>query len=163
MVSNFAFYFLAFFTVATALSVIFFRNPIYSLLALIGCFFSISGHYLILNAPFLAIVNIIVYAGAIMVLFLFVIRLMNLNVETESKGSRFTMLAALGSGAVLIGVMGVLVVRDVPAGASPMVGQLADIGKILLSEYMIPFEVSSVVFLAATVGAVVLGKKDKKA
>ena len=77
------FYFLAGITLSTAFLTIYTRNPIHSALYLVICFFSIAGHYLLLNAQFLAIVHIIVYSGAIMILFLFTIMLMNLNKEDE--------------------------------------------------------------------------------
>jgi NADH-quinone oxidoreductase subunit J len=76
-----------------ALLVVTSRNPVYSVLALIATFFAISGHYILLNAQFLAVVNLIVYAGAIMVLFLFVIMLMNLNTETEPQKNKWLIIA----------------------------------------------------------------------
>ena len=79
------FWFLSVLALASALMVLLSKNPVHSVLWLIAVFFAISGHYILLNAQFLAIVNIIVYAGAIMVLFLFVIMLMNLNKETEPQ------------------------------------------------------------------------------
>ena len=74
------------------------KNPVYSVLWLIVTFFTISGHYILLNAQFLAVVNIIVYAGAIMVLFLFVIMLMNLNKDTEPRKSKWMKLAGAVAG-----------------------------------------------------------------
>ncbi len=82
-VTQILFWFLSALAVAGAVMVVASRNPVHSILYLIVTFFAISGHYILLNAQFLAIVNIIVYAGAIMVLFLFVVMLMNLNAETE--------------------------------------------------------------------------------
>src|SRR5678810_519630 len=87
----------------SALMVVISKNPVYSVLWLIITFFSISGHYILLNAQFLAIVNIIVYAGAIMVLFLFVIMLMNLTRDTEPQKSKWLKLAgAVASGRLLL-------------------------------------------------------------
>src|ERR1041385_4710982 len=86
--------------VGCALGVILSRNPISSVLFLILTFFSISGHYILMNAQFLAIVNVIVYAGAIMVLFLFVIMLMNLNADVEPQKSRLVQLAGVIAGGV---------------------------------------------------------------
>ena len=80
--TSIVFLLLATLTLASALMVVFSKSPIYSVLWLVICFFSITGHYILLDAHFLAIVNLIVYAGAIMVLFLFVIMLLNLNKET---------------------------------------------------------------------------------
>ena len=84
-IAEILFWFLSVLALFSAIMVLISKNPVHSVLWLIIVFFAISGHYLLLNAQFLAIVNIIVYAGAIMVLFLFVIMLMNLNVETERQ------------------------------------------------------------------------------
>src|SRR5215210_1754694 len=81
-----------------AINVVISRNPVFSVLWLILTFFAISGHYILLNAQFLAVVNIIVYAGAIMVLFLFVIMLMNLNADVEPQKSKLVQLAGVISG-----------------------------------------------------------------
>src|ERR1700743_1713226 len=91
--------------VGCALGVILSRNPINSVIFLIMTFFAISGHYILMNAQFLAIVNIIVYAGAIMVLFLFVIMLMNLNADVEPQKGRLVQLAGVISGGVLLLVL----------------------------------------------------------
>src|ERR1051325_5137328 len=92
--------------IACALGVVLSRNPVSSVLFLILTFFAISGHYILMNAQFLAIVNIIVYAGAIMVLFLFVIMLMNLNTDTEPQKSRLVHFAALiSAGSLLLVVL----------------------------------------------------------
>src|ERR1700741_1133488 len=88
----------------SAIMVLVSRNPIHSVLWLIVVFFAISGHYLLLNAQFLAIVNIIVYAGAIMVLFLFVIMLMNLNTETERQHNIWMKFFGVISGGLLLSI-----------------------------------------------------------
>ncbi|MEY3152562.1 MAG: hypothetical protein RLZZ333_1159 [Bacteroidota bacterium] len=88
--------------ILAALLVIFSKNPVHSVLWLIVVFFAISGHYVLLNAQFLAIVNMIVYAGAIMVLFLFVIMLMNMNAEQEPNKSKWMKLAGVISGGSLM-------------------------------------------------------------
>ena len=97
-ISQILFWILSVTALFSALMVITSRNPVYSVLWLIVTFFAISGHYILLNAQFLAIVNIIVYAGAIMVLFLFVIMLMNLNKETEPQKSKWLKMAGAVSG-----------------------------------------------------------------
>ena len=89
-------WFLSVVAIFSALMMVTSKNPVYSVLWLIATFFAISGHYILLNAQFLAIVNIIVYAGAIMVLFLFVIMLMNLNKETEPQKNRWLKIAGAG-------------------------------------------------------------------
>jgi NADH-quinone oxidoreductase subunit J len=99
------FYILSSLTILCAAGVIFSRSPINSILFLILTFFCISGHYIMMNAQFLAIVNIIVYAGAIMVLFLFVVMLMNLNSDTEPQKSMVVQVSAVLSGGILLTVI----------------------------------------------------------
>jgi NADH-quinone oxidoreductase subunit J len=156
------FWILSFIAIACALGVVLSRNPVNSVLFLILTFFAISGHYILMNAQFLAIVNIIVYAGAIMVLFLFVIMLMNLNADVEPQKSRLIQLAgALSGGALLL----VLLAAMRTASMSPLektsndIGLISNLGKVLFTEYVLPFEISSVLFLSAMIGAVVIGKK----
>ncbi|MBX2939719.1 MAG: NADH-quinone oxidoreductase subunit J, partial [Ferruginibacter sp.] len=94
-------------SIGSAVMMLMSRNPVYSVLWLILLFFSISGHYLMLNAQFLAVVNIIVYAGAIMVLFLFVVMLMNLNAETEPmKNYRLQLIGVIAGGSLLLILVG---------------------------------------------------------
>src|SRR5690242_21721002 len=100
-ITQILFWFLSALAIAGAVGVVASKNPIYSVLSLIIVFFAISGHYVLMNAQFLAIVNIIVYAGAIMVLFLFVIMLMNLNSDTEPQKNRLVQLAGVVSGGAL--------------------------------------------------------------
>src|SRR3954464_13583815 len=99
------FWFLSALALFGALMVLVSKNPVHSVLWLIVVFFAISGHYILLNAQFLAIVNLIVYAGAIMVLFLFVIMLMNLNNSTESQKNSLIKLAGVVAGCLLLTVM----------------------------------------------------------
>src|SRR6476469_3248955 len=115
--------------VLSALMVVISKNPVYSVLWLIVTFFSISGHYILLNAQFLAIVNIIVYAGAIMVLFLFVIMLMTLNQETEARKHRWLKLAgAVAGGCLLLVLVAALKDSELKHQATLMGG--GDIGLI---------------------------------
>ncbi len=136
------------------------------MLWLIVVFFAISGHYILLNAQFLAIVNLIVYAGAIMVLFLFVIMLMNLNADTEPQKHVWMKLAGAISGGCFLLVLISLVRQAVDMQEKSVlmkegdIGLIKNLGKALFSEYVVPFEISSVLFLSAMVGAVVIGKKD---
>ena len=147
----------------SALMVVISKNPIYSVLWLIITFFTISGHYILLNAQFLAVVNIIVYAGAIMVLFLFVIMLMNLNKDTEPQKNKWLKLAgALAGGSLLLVIVAGL--RHTETQMTQLVhgdiGLIQNLGKVLFKDYVVPFEISSILFLSAMVGAVVIGKKD---
>ena len=103
------FYFLSFVAVLSALMVVFSRNPVYSVLYLIITFFCIAGHYVLLNAQFLAAVHVIVYAGAIMVLFLYVIMLLNLNKEAEPhKSTMLKIMAAICAGLLMLVMIGSL-------------------------------------------------------
>jgi NADH-quinone oxidoreductase subunit J len=159
------FYFLSLLAIGSALMVVFSKNPVHSILFLIATFFAISGHYILMNAQFLGIVNIIVYAGAIMVLFLFVVMLMNLNRQTEPQRNSWITLAGVIAGGCLLLVI-VVAARDVSAKNKAMeltggnIGLIKELGRALFKEYVIPFEISSVLFLSAMVGAVILGKKD---
>src|SRR6476646_157746 len=101
-ITEILFWFLSVLALFSAIMVLISKNPVHSVLWLIIVFFTISGHYLLLNAQFLAIVNIIVYAGAIMVLFLYVLMLMDLKKETEPKKNRWLKLAGVISGGLLL-------------------------------------------------------------
>lgn len=159
------FYFLTFLTLMAALGVVFSKNPVYSVLFLILTFFSLSGHYILLNAQFLAAVNVIVYAGAIMVLFLFVIMFLNLNKETEQHKSTISKFAGVIAGGMLLIVM-IAALKDAqPAGYNAdtfdsQIGMVQNLGQVLFKNYLLPFELASVLFLAAMVGAVMLGKRE---
>lgn len=149
----------------SALMVVTSRNPVHSVIWLIVTFFAISGHYILMNAQFLAIVNIIVYAGAIMVLFLFVIMLMNLNRESEPARHRWLQLAgAVSGGAFMLVLVAALKNTELKGAQSLLVegniGLIKILGQELFTHYVIPFELSSILFLSAMVGAVLIGKKD---
>jgi NADH-quinone oxidoreductase subunit J len=159
------FYVLAAITLSTAFLTIYSRNPIHSAIYLVICFFSIAGHYLLFNAQFLAIVHVIVYSGAIMVLFLFTIMLMNLNREDEVHKPRITRL-----GAIVVFCLMSLVLIAIFMNSKPIVGEydttgedfqsIKVLGKVLLNEYMVPFEFASVLLLVAMIGTVLLSKKE---
>ncbi|MCP9750282.1 NADH-quinone oxidoreductase subunit J [Ferruginibacter sp. HRS2-29] len=140
------------------------KNPVKSILWLIVVFFAISGHYILLNAQFLAVVNIIVYAGAIMVLFLFVVMLMNLNAETEPvKNYRLQFIGVISGGSLLLILLTFLMRTPVAQPVQMKVGESGLIGKLgmtLFQNYVLPFEISSVLFLSAMVGAVIIGKRN---
>jgi NADH-quinone oxidoreductase subunit J len=165
-ITEILFYFLSALALISAIAVIVSKNPVYSVLSLIITFFAISGHYILLNAQFLAIVNIIVYAGAIMVLFLFVIMLMNLDKDTEPQKSRWLKLAGAVAGGSLLLVL-VAALRNTETAIAQVkegdIGLIQNLGKVLFTDFVVPFEISSVLFLSAMVGAVVIGKRDKDA
>jgi len=158
------FWFLSILALVAAIGVISSKNPIFSVLWLIVVFFAISGHYILMNAQFLAIVNIIVYAGAIMVLFLFVIMLMNLNAEAEPVKNVYLKMAGIISGLslmiVLVAALSTSATQNTVIRPGTSVGLIENLGKALFNQYVVPFEISSVLFLSAMVGAIVLGKKD---
>ena len=159
------FYFLSFVAIFSALLVVFSRNPVYSVLYLIITFFTIAGHYVLLNAQFLAAVHVIVYAGAIMVLFLYVIMLLNLNTETEPhKSNLLKFAAAICAGLLMIVLVGSLegseLLLQQPAQVHD-VGLVKNLGKVLFTDFLLPFEIASVLLLAAMIGAVMLGKFEK--
>ena len=148
----------------SALMVVSSDNPVHSVLWLILVFMAITGHYILMNAQFLAIVNMIVYAGAIMVLFLFVIMFMNLNKDSEPQKSVWLRLAAGVSGGSLLLIL-VAALKDNGGYINSMkgegsIGLIKNLGNTLFTEYVVPFEISSILFLSAMVGAVVLGKKE---
>ncbi len=164
---EYIFYILGGLTIATALMVVLSKHPVRSVLYLVLTFFMITANYVLMNAQFVAIVNIIVYAGAIMVLFLFVLMLLNLNKDNEPRGSA---LATIGSG-VAAGILLVVLVaatRDASIATTEITEQSANaglvenLGQLLFSKYVLPFEVSSILFIAAMVGAVLLAKRDKQ-
>lgn len=158
-----AFLVLSFITILCALYVVTNNNPIYSVLALILTFFSISAHYVLLNAQFLAVVNLIVYAGAIMVLFLFVLMLLNLNKENEPVVKvGWYVGAAISAGLLLVTLAAALhrSSEQIMRNPADNIGLVKNLGKVLFTDYLVPFELSGILFLAAMVGAVLLGKRQ---
>ncbi len=163
-ISTLVFILLSVMAVGSALMMILSKSPVHSVLWLIIVFFAISGHYILLNAQFLAIVNIIVYAGAIMVLFMFVVMLMNLNATTEPvKNYRLQLIGIVSGGVLLLILVSAVMKIDVEQPvqmATGDAGLIKVLGKTLFTKYVLPFEISSVLFLSAMIGAVVIGKKD---
>ncbi|HZI17132.1 MAG TPA: NADH-quinone oxidoreductase subunit J [Pyrinomonadaceae bacterium] len=152
--------------VGCALAVVAQRNPLYSAISLIGVFISLACLYVVLAAPFIAAVQIIVYAGAIMVLVIFVIML--LNVEEEVRRPlrlRYLLPLAVGLAAVLMAqtafmlTLGAARAGDITAPAVQDAGSTRSIGRGLFTEYLLPFEVTSVLILMALVGAITLARR----
>jgi NADH-quinone oxidoreductase subunit J len=169
------FYLFGAIAVLSSLLVIAQRNPIYSVLLLIASFGALSGLYVLLEAPFVAVIQIIVYAGAIMVLFLFVVMLLNApHEDTEedlarggapatdaTRGVRlFGAVLALALAVELVWALGET--RASGAFSNKAVSSVAEIGRALFTEYAFPFEVTSVLILVAMVGAVVLARRDSR-
>jgi len=147
------------------------RNPIYSVLALIVAFFGLSGLYVLLEAPFVAVVQIIIYAGAIMVLFLFTVMLLNVPREDAAEWDRahpYYRPWALRVGTALAVVMalqlGWALSRTPGLGVGvaderPAISSVAELGRVLFTDYMFAFEVTSILIIVAMVGAVALARK----
>lgn len=161
-----AFYILSTITLASAFLTIYSKNPIHSAIYLVICMVTIVGHYLMFNAQFLAMVQLIVYAGAIMVLFLFTIMLMNLNKEDEVHKPRITRL-----GAITVFILMSIVLVTIFINSKTIMGDydvsgedfqsIKKLGTVLLNEYMVPFEFASILLLVAMMGVVLLSKKEK--
>ncbi len=160
-------FFLLFATVAviTALTVVLARNPVHSALALMACFLQISAVFILLEAPLLAVVQIFVYVGAIMVLFLFVIMMIDVREAALQRflpGGNLPALVLL----VLLGVeMFVLVLSSDRFSVTEPVAmgggdQIRQLSTTLFADYLLPFEAASVILLAALVGAIVLARKE---
>ena len=165
MASFFFFYFAAI-IVATSIVVVAVRNPIYSALSLLIMFFHVAGLYVTLHAEFLAAVQIIVYAGAILVLYLFVVMLLNIRREDRYHAQ---LPAAILLGVMLLTELVLLAVQQgwtlgTEAGdggaAVTDLGNTQMIGEVLYSTYLFPFEVASLILLVAMIGAIVLAKRD---
>jgi len=160
----FLFYFLSAIMVISALLVVFSKNPVNNVIFLIICFIAMAGHYILLNAQFLAVVHIIVYTGAIMVLFLFVIMLLNLNKAIIPQKSKVTRILAVITGGlfflVLLAATRQTFVIQARYPFTSDIGLVKEVGQTIFKEFLLPFEISSVLFLTAMVGAVMFGKKD---
>jgi NADH-quinone oxidoreductase subunit J len=174
MPETITFYVFAALAVAASVLVIGQRNPMYSVLLLIASFGALSGLYIQLEAPFVAVAQIIIYAGAIMVLFLFVVMLLNAPKEDAAEWDRThplrqpgvarwgTLLAAL---LIVQLAMALMAVReyDTPVGAqndATTVNSVADMGRVLFTRHTFAFEATSILILVAMVGAVVLARRE---
>lgn len=155
------FFILAAIAVFTGLAVVAQRSAVRSLLFLLLNFCSLAGLYILLNAQFVAMVQIILYAGAIVVLFLFVVMLLGLERAEETPGVRRyqTLVGGLLGVLLLAGVVWALVsIGGDTSSATATAGSVRNIGAALLSDFVVPFELASVVLLVAIIGAVVLAK-----
>ncbi|MGH9744154.1 MAG: NADH-quinone oxidoreductase subunit J family protein [Candidatus Acidiferrum sp.] len=159
------FFVLAAIAVLGALSLIFQRHPIHSALSLIVVMIALAGLYLSMGAEFVAAVQIIVYGGAIMVLFVFVIMLLNAGVEERTNASKLAGIAGIPLAVALLGFLAVAIARSNAAGpASLQSGALAstkEISMMLFREFVYPFELTSFLILVAILGAIVLAQREK--
>ncbi len=160
---------LAAMALVTAVLVIVLRNPVYCALSLVGTFFALSGIYLLLQAQFIAVVQVIVYAGAIMVLFLFVVMLLDLGHELPAWLQRDRPRLLLGVGAVALLLVELAIpissgTARAPQGssASELVGGVGNtqlVGRLLFTEFLVPFEITSIILLIAIISAMVLARR----
>lgn len=161
------FYSVACLTIISALFVVLNRNPVYSAVMLVLCFFSIATLYLLLEAYFVAVLEIIIYAGAIMVLFLFVIMLLDLGREAALPKLKI-LDKALSLFLVVIIFLGILTLTmwdggDLHQTLNPSsVGDITAVGKALFTDFLLPFEVASLLLLVALIGTVYLAKRRVK-
>jgi len=151
--------------IGCALAVVAQRNPLYSAISLVGVFISLACLYVMLAAPFIAAVQVIVYAGAIMVLVVFVIMLLNVEEEARRRPRlRFLLPAAVALAAVLIAEVAFILVSVqespvVPTSSTSDVGLTQSIGSALFTRYLLPFEITSILLLMAIVGAMTLARR----
>lgn len=160
------FFVLAFIAVLGALSLILQRHPIHSALSLIVVMIALAGLYLLMGAEFVAAVQIIVYGGAIMVLFVFVIMLLNAGVEERTNFSKLAGIAGVPLTVALLGFLAAAIARSHgPAQTSLQSGTLAstkEISTMLFREFVYPFELTSFLILVAILGAIVLAQREEK-
>ncbi len=158
----FFFYFFATVLILSALTVVLARNPAYSVLSLVAVIFSLASLFILLEAFFVGVILLLVYAGAVLVLFLFVVMLLNLNQEEVArvKQSRLRPLGFLAGAAFLAELFWVVKasVSAGPASSESVRGTIETIGKILFTDYLLPFELTSFLLLAAVIGIVSLAK-----
>lgn len=148
--------------VAGAINLLLQKHPIHSALSLILVMGSLAVLYLLLGAPFLALVQIIVYAGAIMVLFVFTIMLLNAGEEERSRGSKVALIIGAPAAAAIAGLVTWVLVRGTPVDIriGEFVGPTRGVALMLFREFLLPFEVTSVLILIAIMGAVVLARRE---
>lgn len=159
--NSFIFLVLAVVTIGAALMVVFSRNPVSSILYLVLTFFSLAAFYVVLGAQFIAAVQIIVYAGAIMVLFLFVVMLLNLNKIDEKGNNALKTLGIVAGGILLVFLITAFSKFTGILTPATEMTTTQNLGEVLFTKYLVPFEIASVLLLVAIVGAVVLVKKER--
>ena len=154
--------------IAAACSVVFSRQPIYSVLSLLVVMFCLASLFVMLGAYFVAALQILLYAGAVLVLFLFVIMLLNLEPESLARMRMFT-LRSIGTAAAAVLLLHLLRIVTAPAGPQAAIearpaagGTVESIGRILFTDYLLPFELVSFLILAAIIGAVTLSKQHSE-
>lgn len=169
--ANLLFYFMSLGAVIGSLGVVGSKNPITSILSLLGTFFCLATIYLLAGMEFLAAAQILVYGGAVMVLFLFVVMLLNLGNESDSPVPEFVskrsvpIAMATSIGIAVLTFIGVLGQGEVQAGPATLteVDTLGGMAELLFGSFLLPFEAGSVLLLAAAVAVIVLAKRERAA
>jgi NADH-quinone oxidoreductase subunit J len=168
MVGTALFFLFAGFAIMCAISMVYHKNPLYSAVSLVGVFIALSCIYVTLAAPFIAAVQILIYAGAIMVLVVFVIMLLNL--EDEDRPNRLRFLYAIGGGLGVVLLAQTLFVfyavmrsPQAPADQAMTAGKTLSIGQAMYTEYLLPVEIVGVLLMMAVVGAVMLARRLSQA
>ncbi len=160
----FLFFLLAALCIGSVLGMIISKNQAYNALFLIVAFASLGGLFGLLEAPFIAVVQIIIYAGAIMVLFIFVIMMINIRTGIPPEKKKWTLYLSLGLGLVLIIelIVAIKAAFTLPISTETLEAGPVSLGRLLFTKYLYPFEITSILIIAALVGAIVLVKKKEK-
>ena len=160
----FLFFLLAALCVGSVLGMIISKNQAYNALFLIVAFASLGGLFGLLEAPFIAVVQIIIYAGAIMVLFIFVIMMINIRTGIPPEKKKWTLYLSLGLAVVLIIelIVAIKAAFTLPVSTETLEADPVSLGRLLFTKYLYPFEITSILIIAALVGAIVLVKKKEK-
>ena len=164
MVSTALFFLFAGFAIACAISMVYHKNPLYSAISLVGVFIALSCIYVMLAAPFIAAVQILIYAGAVMVLVVFVIMLLNLEDDRPLNRLRYLYAMGAGLGAVLLAqtlfvFYAVMRAPNDPADQALSAGKTISIGRAMYTEYLLPVEIVGVLLMMAVIGAVMLARR----
>jgi NADH-quinone oxidoreductase subunit J len=169
MLVEILFYAFATVLVASALGVIVSRNPVHSALSLVLCFFTSAAIWLLIEAEFLAVVLVLVYVGAVMVLFLFVVMMLDINTEELRSGfTRYAWLGWITAAVVIAEIVGVVTAKglglDMTKGATPLPANYSnttELGTVLYTKYAYPFELAAVLLLVAIVAAIALTMRKR--
>lgn len=164
MASTILFFIFAGLAIASAVSMVYHKNPLYSAISLVGVFIALSCIYLMLAAPFIAAVQILIYAGAIMVLVVFVIMLLNLDEERPLNRLKYLYALGGGLGAILLAqtmfiFYAVMRAPNIPSDQTMSAGNTLGIGQAMFTKYLLPVEIVGVLLMMSVIGAVILARR----
>ena len=172
MIATLVFYLFAAVLIASAFMVVASRNPVHAVLFLVLCFFNAAGLFVLLGAEFIAFILVIVYVGAVAVLFLFVVMMLDMDFAALRGKVAGYLPLALGLGAVLLGELGLMIwtwsgdslefTTVIPPETAQAVDNTRAIGRVLYTDYFYPFQVAGLILLVAMIGAIVLTLRDRK-